>query len=74
MYNLSKEKEDKNMKFYELFDILALNVEIEIKDGDAIISTSKNLIPYVVYEKYEFRLILSLYIEDNKLVIVLEEK
>lgn len=62
------------MKFYELFEKLANNVEFSILDGDAIISTSKNLIPYVVYEQYEFRCILSIYIEDNKLVIAMEEK
>jgi len=60
------------MKFYELFDLLANTTEFSLLIDDEIVSSSKCLLPQVIYEVYEHKEVLSIYIDKSTSSLMIE--
>lgn len=75
IYTLILERRNKkDMRLYEILDILTLTTRFHILDKDIDIAMTKNEMLHIIYERFYMRSVLSLYVDNNELYIVLEDK
>lgn len=67
-------RKKKDMRLYEILDILTLTTRFHIIDKDIDIVMTKNEMLHIIYERFNMRSVLSCYVENNELFIVLEDK